>query len=48
LTAKAEPGWGFAGWDGNLAGPDNPVSIVLDGDKTITAKFTQSYSTRST
>jgi UDP-N-acetylglucosamine acyltransferase len=48
LTAKADPGWGFAGWEGNLYGPDNPVRIVLDSDKTVTATFTQSYSTRST
>jgi len=41
LTAKAERGWGFIGWDGNLSGRDNPECIVLDGDKTVTATFRQ-------
>ncbi len=41
LTAKADRGWGFAGWDGSLSGSQNPASIVLDGDKNVTARFTQ-------
>ncbi len=41
LTAEPETGWGFAGWDGNLSGASNPASIVLDQDKTVTAKFRQ-------
>jgi UDP-N-acetylglucosamine acyltransferase len=45
LTAKAEQGWGFVGWNGSLCGPDNPARIVLDRDKTITATFTQTSHT---
>ncbi len=39
LTAKADPGWGFAGWNGSLSGKDNPVRVVLDGHKNVTATF---------
>ncbi len=42
LTAKAVPGWSFAGWDGNLTGRDNPANVVVDRDKTVTATFTES------
>ncbi|MDY6893302.1 MAG: cohesin domain-containing protein, partial [Chloroflexota bacterium] len=31
--------WYFTGWSGNLSGMDNPTTILLDGDKTITAHF---------
>ena len=46
LTAKADPGWGFSRWEGNLDGPDNPARIVLDADKAVTATFTQTCSSR--
>ena len=39
LTAQAETGWGFAGWDGSLSGRRNPATVVLDSDKTVTATF---------
>lgn len=39
LTARAEPGWGFAGWNGSLRGSANPADIVLDRDKVVTATF---------
>ena len=29
----------FAGWSGDLASSDNPTSIVIDGDKSVTASF---------
>ncbi|MCO6435533.1 MAG: acyl-ACP--UDP-N-acetylglucosamine O-acyltransferase [Phycisphaerae bacterium] len=41
LTAQAEPGWAFAGWDGNLSGRLNPAMIVLDDHKKVTATFTR-------
>lgn len=41
LTATAEPGWIFSGWNGNISGQNNPQEITLDGDKIISAKFTQ-------
>ena len=39
LTALADPGWTFAGWNGDLSGTENPVQIIVDGDKTLTATF---------
>ena len=41
LTAAAESGWGFDGWNGSLRGRENPVSVVLDRDQTVTATFVQ-------
>lgn len=41
LTATAAPGWGFAGWNGNLSGRKNPAGIVLDAQKTVTATFVE-------
>ncbi|MHC4696345.1 MAG: acyl-ACP--UDP-N-acetylglucosamine O-acyltransferase [Planctomycetota bacterium] len=41
LTAMADPGWGFAGWNGSLAGKKNPACIVVDDTKRVTATFTQ-------
>jgi UDP-N-acetylglucosamine acyltransferase len=41
LTASPDPGWAFAGWDGGLSGRNNPVMVVLDGDKSVTATFTR-------
>lgn len=41
LTARPDPGWDFAGWNGGLSGPLNPTSVVLDDHKTITATFTK-------
>ena len=41
LTATPDPGWGFDRWNGGLSGRDNPVRILLDGDKNVTATFVQ-------
>lgn len=41
LTATAEPGWTFAGWTGDATGLTNPLIVVMDSDKNITANFTQ-------
>ena len=41
LEAKGDPGWTFAGWEGGFRGRDNPASVVVDCDKTVTATFTQ-------
>jgi len=40
LTAVNDPGWSFSGWSGDLGGTTNPATIVIDGDKTVTATFT--------
>ena len=41
LTATADAGWGFAGWNGQLAGFANPLSVTLDRSQTVTATFVQ-------
>jgi uncharacterized repeat protein (TIGR02543 family) len=41
LTAEADPGWTFSGWSGDLGGSDNPETIVMNGDKNVTATFTE-------
>ena len=41
LTARPDAGWGFAGWNGSLAGLRNPASITLNQDKAVTATFTR-------
>ncbi len=39
LTARAEPGWSFNGWNGSLSGKNNPESVVLDRNMTVAATF---------
>jgi len=39
LTADGNDGWEFTGWGGDLSGTANPTTILMDGDKTITASF---------
>ncbi|MGD9118650.1 MAG: hypothetical protein PVJ08_07985, partial [Dehalococcoidia bacterium] len=41
LTANPDPGWTFIGWTGDLETSDNPDNILIDGNKTVTATFTQ-------
>lgn len=41
VVATANPGWTFAGWSGDATGTENPLLITMDGDKTLTAIFTQ-------
>ncbi len=41
LTATPDAGWSFSHWSGDLTGSTNPDSITMDGDKTVTAHFTQ-------
>jgi uncharacterized repeat protein (TIGR02543 family) len=43
LAAKADDGWTFNAWNGDLVGSVNPESITMDGNKTVTATFTQQY-----
>ncbi|MCK6623352.1 MAG: InlB B-repeat-containing protein, partial [Calditrichia bacterium] len=44
LTATADSGWVFAGWSGDLSGSANPDSLLMDGDKSVTATFTRQFS----
>jgi uncharacterized repeat protein (TIGR02543 family) len=39
LTPQPAPGWTFFGWIGDLTGSASPVSVIMDGDKAITAMF---------
>ncbi len=41
LTASAGAGWTLSNWSDGASGTDNPVSITILGDTTITANFTQ-------
>ena len=39
LTAEADSGYEFIEWTGDLTGSDNPTTITMDEDKSITAVF---------
>ena len=39
LTATPAAGYIFAGWSGSASGTANPLSVTMDGKKTITANF---------
>jgi hypothetical protein len=41
LTATSGAGWSFSGWSGDLSGTSSFTTILMDGDKSITALFTQ-------
>ena len=39
LTATPLPGSSFAGWSGDLTGSINPATLVMNGDRAVTAAF---------
>jgi uncharacterized repeat protein (TIGR02543 family) len=41
FTARADPGWTFAGWSGALSGTDVTATKTITGNTTVTATFTQ-------
>jgi len=41
LEALPDPGYVFTGWSGDASGNDNPLTIVMDGDRTVGATFAQ-------
>jgi uncharacterized repeat protein (TIGR02543 family) len=41
LTVTADAGWTFAGWSGDLVSANNPATITITGDTTVTATFSQ-------
>ncbi len=48
LTANPSVGWYFDYWGGDLGGSTNPDTITMDGDKSVSAYFTQYQYTLST
>lgn len=42
LTAVADEGWAFSQWSGDLNGGENPETITITGNHTVTATFTDS------
>jgi uncharacterized repeat protein (TIGR02543 family) len=45
LTAVADSNWMFSSWSGDLTGNENPDTIIMNGNKTVTAHFIQSTDT---
>jgi hypothetical protein len=41
LTANPSAGWSFGAWSGDAGGSDNPETVIMDGNKSVTAAFTQ-------
>jgi uncharacterized repeat protein (TIGR02543 family) len=41
LEAIPDPGYVFTSWTGDGSGADNPLTIVMDGNQTVGAIFTQ-------
>jgi hypothetical protein len=39
ITAVPNTGWRFDHWEGDLEGDDNPATVVVDGEKSVTAVF---------
>lgn len=42
ITATPAEGWFFSHWEGDLTGSDNPVSLEIESDSSVTAVFTAS------
>ncbi|MCG8427505.1 MAG: DUF1566 domain-containing protein [Chromatiales bacterium] len=43
LTAKPDLGYRFVGWSGACSGTNPECTLVMDGDKTVSATFVQVY-----
>ena len=41
VSATPSPGYDFTGWRGDLSGSTNPTNLVMNGNKSITANFTE-------
>lgn len=40
LTATAAAGWAFSGWSGDTTSTVNPLGVVMNGNKSVVATFT--------
>ena len=47
-TATPAAGWQFTGWSGAATGTTNPVNILMNANKTLTANFTQTQAQQFT
>jgi len=43
LTAVSGANWQFTGWSGDSSGTENPLTVTVYGNTTITANFTRIY-----
>jgi uncharacterized repeat protein (TIGR02543 family) len=41
VNAIADPCWTFSAWSGDFSGSNNPDTITMDANKTVTATFTE-------
>ena len=44
ITAVPDENYRFTGWAGDVTGTDNPLTIIMDSDKSVTANFIRQYS----
>jgi hypothetical protein len=40
VNAIPDANWAFSAWSGDLSGSNNPETITMDDNKTVTATFT--------
>jgi uncharacterized repeat protein (TIGR02543 family) len=43
VKATANSGYRFSGWSGAVTGTTNPITITMDGNKSVTANFIRQY-----
>ena len=43
ISALPDSGYAFSGWSGDVSGTENPLTVVMDKDKSITANFIRQY-----
>ncbi len=48
LRALPDAGWVFIGWSGDVTGSTNPVYVTMDGDKSVTATFSEAPANENT
>jgi hypothetical protein len=45
LTATANPGYTFSNWSGSVSGSSNPITFIMNSNKSVTANFAASIPT---
>lgn len=48
LSASPQPGWNFVGWKGDVSGVGNPISVLMDRDRSVHAIFAPQMVTLTT